>query len=277
LSNIEAPYAETTCEVRTTPLRAFNANVGILYVALAVIAAILAWFSSTKSGAATFDSNVYRLSGHYVGNDVVPPAGATSMVTLTPWGTALALMGALIIGAMFHFVYAADCRRMYTLLLIDRCNGMRWAQFGIIHTILALIVAQILGTTTFDFLMFALLALPCLGILGYFGDKSYPCCPCMSNVVIVGTALIMLAYWIPVITNFAYRVSDSRVAAPPYMWIALFLLLFYDAIVLVAPIIQARCRLSYFLTETINSIGLVVISAVILICVGWALADQNSV
>ncbi len=269
------PYSEQTCEVRTTPLRAFNANIAVLYVALAIIAIILTWFSSGKTGASTFDSNVYRLAGHYASNLVVPPPTALSMVTLTPWGTSLALMGALIVGALFHFVYAVDCKRLYTLLLVDRCNGMRWAQFAIIHTILGLVVAQLLGTTTFDFLMFALLALPCLGVLGYFGDRSYPCCPCMGNMVIVGTGLIMLAYWIPVITNFAYRVDDSNVTAPPYMWIALFLFAIHDIMIFAAPLIQFRTRVSYFITEMINTLSLVVISAIILVCVGWALAEQQ--
>lgn len=269
------PYSEQTCEVRTTPLRAFNANIAILYVGMAVIAIILAWFSSTKSGAATFDSNVYRLNGHYSSNDVIPPAGATSLVSLTPWGTALALTGALVVGALFHFVYATDCRRLYTLLLVDRCNGMRWAQFGIIHTILCLITAQLLGTTTFDFLMFGVLALPVLGVLGYFGDRAYPCCPCMVNVVIIGTLLIMAAYWVPVITNFAFRMADSGINAPAYMWIALFLLFFYDIWIFISPFLQARTRMSYFMTEVINTVALIVISAIILVCVGWALADQN--
>lgn len=269
------PYSEQTCEVRTTPLRAFNANIAVLYVGLAIIAAVLAWFGSTKNGSATFDSNVYRLIGHYSGNDVIPPAGATSIVSLTTWGTALALMGALIVGALFHFVYAADCQRLYTLLLVDRCNGMRWAQFGVIHTILCLVVAQLLGTTTFDFLMFGLLALPVLGVLGYFGDRSYPCCPCMTNVVIIGTLLIMLAYWVPVITNFAFRMSDSNVAAPAYMWIAMFLLFFYDVWIFVSPFLQARTRMSYFMMEIISSVSLIIISIIILGCVGWALAAQN--
>lgn len=198
------------------------------------------------------------------------------MVTLTPWGTSLAMMGALIVGALFHFVYAMDCKRLYTLLLVDRCNGMRWAQYAIIRTILGLVVAQLLGTTTFDFLMFALLALPCLGVLGYFGDRAYPCCPCMVNMVIVGTALIMLAYWIPVITNFAYRNEDAGMSAPAYMWIALFLLAFYDLLIFATPFIQFRTRVSYFIIETVSTVALVVISAIILVCVGWALADQNS-
>lgn len=270
------PYSEQSCEVRLTPLKAFNANIAVFYTILAIVAIILTSFSATKIGAATFDSNIYRLSGHYSGNYVIPPSSVTSMVTLTPWGTSLALMTALIIGSMFHFIYALDYKRLYTLFLLDRCNGMRWAQFGIIHTILALIVAQLLGTTTFDFMMFAVLALPCLGVLGYFGDKAYPCCPCMVNIVIFGTALILIAYWIPVITNFSYRYSDSGVNPPAYMWIALFLFAFFDILVFLAPIIQARVRASYFFTETISSLGLAVISTIILACVGWALAAQNS-
>lgn len=275
MSSETKPYVEQTCEVRTTPLRAFNANVAVLYVFLSVVAIILAWYGSTKTGGATFDSNIYRLSGHYDVNIVVPPAGTTSMVALTPSGTALALIGAFIVGALFHFVYAVDCHRLYTLLLVDRCNGMRWAQFAIVHTVLALVVAQLLGTTTFDFLFFALLALPCLGVLGYFGDRAYPCCPHMVNAVICGTALIMLAYWVPVITNFAYRNEDAGINAPAYMWIALFLFAAYDIIVFVFPFIQSRSRMSYFLTETISTLCLMVISAIVLACVGWALADQN--
>ncbi len=268
--------AEQTCEVRTTPLRAFNANIAVLYVALATVAIILSWLGSTKTGPATFDSNVYRLSGNYSGNLVVPPSGVTSMVTLTPWGTGLALAGALVVGAMFHFVYASDYKRLYTLFIVDRCNGMRWAQFGIVHTILALIVAQLLGTKTFDFLFFTLLALPCLGVLGYFGDRSYPCCPFMVNIMIVGTALIMLAYWIPVITNFAYRNSDAGIAAPAYMWIALFALLIYDVLIFASPFIQARGRISYFIAETVSSLSLLVISGIILVCVSWGIGDQKT-
>ena len=267
-------YQESQCEVRTTPLRAFNANIGIIYVALAIIAVIITWFGNTKTGGATFDTNIYRLSFRFYGNTVIPPPGTTSMVTLTPIGTSLALLGALILGGIFHFVYAVDYRRQYTLKLIDRCNGMRWAEFAIIHTILALVVAQLLGTTTFDFMFFCLLALPCLGVLGYFGDRSYPCCPHITNIVILGMALVFLAYWVPVITNFAYRNSDAGLSAPPYMWIALFSLAIFDIIVFVTPWIQARQRPSYFFIETASSAGLLVISAIILSMIGWALADQ---
>lgn len=197
------------------------------------------------------------------------------MVSLTPWGTALTLTGALVVGALFHFVYATDCRRLYTLSLVDRCNGMRWAEFAVIHTILCLIVAQLLGTTTFDFLMFGLIALPVLGILGYFGDRSYPCNPTMMNITIVGTLLIMVAYWVPVITNFAYRMGDSGINAPAYMWIAMFFLLFYDVWIFLAPFVQSRTRTSYFMMEIVGAVALALISVVILVCVGWALADQN--
>jgi hypothetical protein len=197
------------------------------------------------------------------------------MVTLTPSGTSLALLGAMIVGAVFHFIYAVDCRRLYTLLLVDRCNGMRWVQFGIIHTILALVVAQMLGTSTFDFLFFGFLGLPCLAILGYFADKAFPCCPTITNVVILGTALLLLAYWIPVITNFAYRNKDAGMTAPAYMWVALFFLAAFDFLVLMSPIIQARTRVSYFVTETMSALGLVVISAIVMVTVGWALSEQQ--
>lgn len=268
---------ESQCEVRTTPLRAYNANVGILYVALSVIVVIYAWFNSTKVGAATFDTNVYRLAGHYSGNTIVPPAGTSSLVTLTPMGTGLALLGATILGALFHFVYALDCRRLYTLLVVDRCNGMRWAQYALIHTILALIVAQLTGTTTFDFLMFGLLALPVLGVLGYFADKSYPCCPHMMNVVFLGTAILFVAYWIPVMTNFIYRYIDATIPPPVYMWIALISFLLYDIFVFLAPWIQSRSRVMYLHAEIAHSMSLVIITTIIVICVGWALTDQTSI
>lgn len=267
-------FSESQCEVRTTPLRAFNANMGVLYILLTGVAVIIVWFSSTKTGAASFDTNIYRLTNKYSGNQVVPPAGTSSLVALTPMGTALALLGALALAAMFHFVYALDCRRLYTLLLVDRCNGMRWAQYAIVHTVLAMIVAQMLGTTTFDFMMFALLALPCLGVLGYLGDRAYPCSPHMVYATILGSAVLLLAYWIPVITNFAYRNADSPYWAPAYMWVALAAFFIYDVFLFVSPWIQSRHRPSYFFVETFHSMGLLLISTVVVIAVGWALADQ---
>lgn len=271
-----APYAENQCEVKTTPLRAFNANIAILYITMATIAGIITWFAGAKTGAATFDSNVYRLTGRYSGNTVVPPAGTASLVNLTPQALSLALLGALLCGALFHMVYALDLRRLYTLMLVDRCNSMRWAQFAIVHTLLALIVAQMLGTTTFDFMWFCLLALPILGILGYFGDRAYPCYPCMVHVVIIGVAIILLAYWVPVLTNFTYRYMDASTPPPAYMWIALVGLALFDIIFFAMPFIQARQRISYFVFEMLHSIGLLIISAVILATVAWALADQRT-
>lgn len=273
---IYVPYAENQCEVRTTPLRALNANLAVLYIALAAIAAVITWFSSTKTGAATFDSNIYRLVGRYAGNYVVPPAGTASLVNLTPQGLSLVLLAALVIGALFHAVYALDCRRLYTLLLVDRCNGMRWAQFAVIHTLIALVVAQMTGTATFDFMWFGLLGLPILGVLGYFADRAYPCCPIMVNMVIFGTAIVLLAYWVPVITNFWYRCTDTGRSAPAYMWIALVALGIFDILLFASPFIQARQRISYFIAETTHTIALLILSTVILVAVGWALADQTS-
>lgn len=267
-------YTESQCEVSTTPLRAFNANVGILYGALAVISIVLVWFSSSKTGGATFDSNLYRLFGHYSRNTVVPPASTLSLVNLTPHGIGLILLAALILGALFHAVYAVDSRRLYTLLLVDRCNGMRWSQFALIHTLLAVVVAQLLGSTTFDFLWFTLFAMPILGILGYFADKSYPCCPTTINVVMIGMAILILGYWVPVIMNFAYRYSDAQLAPPAYMWLALFALALFDIFIFVGPILQSRQKLSYFVVETMNTLALLSVSAVVLVAVGWAMTDQ---
>lgn len=268
-------YTETQCEVRTTPLRAFNANIAVLYVALAVVAAVLTWFVGRKSGAATFDTNVYRLRGHYQLNYVVPPAGTASLVNLTPQGVGLVLICALVVGAFFHVIYAFDFRRLYTLLLIDRCNTMRWAQFAIVHTLLALIVAQLLGTTTLDFLWLGLLALPVLGVLGYFGDRAYPCDPSMVNVVIIGMVIMFIGYWVPVIMNFAYRCAEANRAAPAYMWIAMVSLILYHILLFASPFIQARQKTSYFILETLHALALLVVSALILISVAWALADQQ--
>lgn len=266
-------FSEQVCEVRTTPLRAFNANVAILYLALAVIMVIVAWFGSSKTGPAAFDSNVYRLEGHYSAQGMaVPPPTARSLVTLTPWGSALALLGALLIGAMFHFVFAIDFKRQYTLLLVDRCNGMRWAQFAIIHTILAIVIAQMVGCCSFDFLFLALFVLPGLGVLGYFADRAYPCCPRMMNAVTLGTAIIMVGYWVPVITNFAYR----QQSAPPYMWIALITLGILDFVFLITPLVQSRSHMSYFIGEMGGTLLLVLVSAIVLTCVSWALTDQLS-
>lgn len=271
------PFSENQCEVRTTPLRAFNANVAILYVILAVVALVVTWFNSRKIGASPFDSNVYRLVGNYYSdNTVTPPATVASLVNLTPHGLSLVLFAALMLGSLFHFIYALDIRRLYTLLLVDRCNGMRWAQFAIIHTLLAIVVAQMLGTTTFEFLWLVLFAFPLIGILGYFNDRSYPCSPCLSNVAILGTGLIMLAYWVPVITNFTYRFIDSNMAPPVYMWIAMIGLFLFDLMIFVAPWIQSRQRLSYFVFEMLHTIALLIISIIVLVCVIWALADQKN-
>ncbi len=196
------------------------------------------------------------------------------MLTLSPHGASLILLGALLICALFHFVYAVDHRRLYTLFLVDRCNTMRWAQFGLMHTALAMVVAQLVGVCTFDFMVMSMLMLPCLGVVGYFGDRAYPCCPRMAAVAVFGIALILLGFWIPVITNFAYRNSEAGVAAPAYMWIALIALLIFDVVFFVSPIIQLRLHFSYFLIETMSTVGLMILSAVILGALGWALNDQ---
>lgn len=278
ISPSRSPYTEQNCEVRTTPLRAFNANVGILYLALAAVSMILAWFNSSKTGASTFDTNIYRLEGNYTGNNlVVPPSGLASLVTITPWGANLILSIVLLIGGLFHFIYATDFKRLYTLLLIDRCNTMRWVQFAIVHTGIALLLAQLMGTTTYDFMMFGIFALPCLGVLGYFSDRSYPCCPCMSHVALVGTALLFIGYWVPVITNFSYRYADSGLAPPAYMWIALFLLAAYSIFIFISPILQSRGKISYFILETVHALALLMISAIAVVCMGWALSNQNTV
>lgn len=276
---MESSYSETQCEVRTTPLRAFNANIAVIYVTMTIVAIVVIWFSTRKSGPATFDTNVYRLTNRYIGNLVVPPAGAASMVNMSTQGIGLVIVAALLIGAFFHVVYALDCRRLYTLLLVDRCNGMRWAQFALIHTLIAVAVAQLLGSTTFDFLWFCLLALPVLGVLGFFADRSYPCCPKLVNTMILGTALILIAYWVPVMTNFTYRALDAANGAraiPSYMWIALFSLLIFDVLVFAMPFFQARQRVSYFLIETMHTLLILIITVIILACVAWALCDQQS-
>jgi hypothetical protein len=255
----------------------FNANIAVIYLIFTVVGICFSWFSSSKTGASTYDSNIYRVMGHYgAGKIVVPPGSAVPLVNVTPMGTGLALVGAMLISALFHFIYAIDCRRLYTLSLIDRCNAMRWAQFGITHTILAMIVAQMLGTVTYDFLMASLMFLPCLGIMGYFEDRSFPCSPTMGNVSVLGAALLLLAYWIVVVTNFVYRYTDAAVPPPAYMWIALVGLFLYDILFFIMPWIQYRQRLGYFTVEVVQNIALVAISGIILVCVCWALADQQT-
>lgn len=265
---------QLSCDYKGTPLRLVNANIGILYMALAV-AAVSIYFYLGNRVMTTFDKNIYTLRNVY--NGVFPIGNAVASATIeTSTPTLVFLMMMLFFTNMlFHFGYAIDFKRAYTVMLIDRCNKLRWIQFAITNTILTLFAAHISGTTSLDFFLIGLLALPAAGAFGFLMDKTSPCFPGMFWVSYIGLiALTFLAPWAVIVYNFSVHSIDSGVFPPGYLYTGIIALATFHLILIVLPYIQTRSKIKYSSIELLHSFMLFAVSAAMFGVLVWLILNS---
>lgn len=277
LNSRSVEYDDQKCAITTTPLRLLNLNLGIFYLILMIVTIV---FGVKRSNVTEpfYDSNLYRLKGTYNSlNRIDGPATAVSLASLSPSGIAYIIATALGICALFHFVYAIDLKRMYTLMLVDKCNAMRWAQIGIAFMLMGIATAELLGSMSMEFYIMAILTLPLIGIFGFFIDKHYPCYPYLLYWAFAGFLMVLIGYWTSVGVTFAYRVIDAPGgpgAIPGYMYMALASLALYSLVLLVGPILMQRTRLNYFKSEIIQTFLLFIMLAITSGSIIWAVSNS---
>ncbi len=272
---MSAAACQLSCDYKGTPLRLVNANIGILYLALAVSAVAIYFYIGSKN-INTFDKNLYTLRNVFngifpIGNAVASPTIDTSTPTLL-----FLMMMLFFVNMLFHFGYAIDFKRAYTVMLMDRSNKLRWIQFAITNTILTLFTAHLTGTTSFDFFIVSLLALPAAGGFGYIMDKSNPCFPGMFWVSYLGLILLaFIAPWCVIAYNFSVHTIDSGVFPPGYTYTALVALATFHLILVTLPYIQTRSRIKYSSVELIHSFILFGVSAALFGILVWSILNST--
>lgn len=263
---------QLSCDYRGTPLRLVNANLGILYLALAAATLSIYFYLGTGT-VATYDKNLYNLRNIYsaTGGTIMGTAAPSSTVTINTACVLILFTMLFVTNMLFHFGYALDYKRAYTIMLIDRCNKLRWIQFAIVNTLLALYVAQISGTNSFDFFLAALFFLPVGGILGFLMDKYYPCFPGLFWIAYLGLFLaIGVAYWSPVITNLAIHWMDSNGTMLPYIFVAGASLMVFHLLIVLLSYIQTRTKIRYPTIEIIHSFLMFALCTAMIGSFAWA-------
>ncbi len=266
---------QLSCDYRATPLRLVNANLGILYLALTA-ATLSVYFYIGGGEVTTYDKNLYTLRNTYSasGSTIMGSAATSSTISINVPCVLIIFAMLFFTNMIFHFGYALDYKRAYTIMLIDRCNKLRWIQFAIVNTVLSLFVAQIAGTNSFDFFLAGLFFLPVAGILGFLMEKYYPCFPGLFWIAYLGLFLVMaVSYWSPVGTNLAVHWMDSRSTMLPYIFVGVSALFAFHLLVLLLAYIQTRTKMQYSTAEIIYSFLMFALSTAMIGVFSWAVVD----
>lgn len=262
---------QLACDYKGTPLRLVNANLAVLYLALGVTTFVVYWYLGDQP-IKTFDQNLYALRNAYNGTDVVPPAIPTVVTATNSPSLLIFMMMVCLTNFIFHMVYAIDLKRAYTIMLVDRCNFVRWIQFALVNTIFSLIAAHVLGTTSFDFFLAGAFFLPVAGLLGYFIDKSHPCLPDFFWPSYIGFFLVLLAaFWSPVICNFSTHAIDAGGKIRPYLYFGIIILALYHISTFLIPYLQLRLKMKYTTIELMNSFLMFGFTACMIGLICWAI------
>lgn len=262
---------QLSCDYRGTPLRLVNANLAVLYLAIGIATFVIFWYLGDRP-IKTFDPNLYSLRNAYNGQNVIGPAIPTVVTTTNSPFLLILMMMLCLTNFIFHTIYAMDIKRAYTIMLVDRCNFARWIQFALVNTALSLVVAHMLGTTSFDFVLSGIFFLPMIGIVGYIMDKSYPCLPDYFWPVYIGFFLLLVgAFWSTVITNFVTHSIDSGGKTNSYLYFGLVMLAIFHIIMFFLPYVSSRLKIKYTTVELLTSFLLFGLTAAVIGFICWSI------